>query len=177
MAWSIAHLLSPLPSSILLCWLHAYQLLHRFSSLMSEQRHFEIPAFLPAVFAITDHYFLLFFMTSHYPDFLPTSWKASFTYFLNSSSSAAAAKLLQSCPTPCDPIDGSPPGFSVPPHLNSPLNIGVPQNSILEFCSSVSALSLGNHIYPLFSIAVYMLMTQISTFYLILTPEFEYSLC
>ena len=27
---------------------------------------------------------------------------------------AAAAKSLQSCPTLCDPIDGSPPGFSVP---------------------------------------------------------------
>jgi len=26
----------------------------------------------------------------------------------------AAAKLLQSCPTLCDPIDGSPPGFPVP---------------------------------------------------------------
>ena len=26
----------------------------------------------------------------------------------------AAAKSLQSCPTLCDPIDGSPPGFSVP---------------------------------------------------------------
>ena len=26
---------------------------------------------------------------------------------------AAAAKSLQSCPTPCDPIDGSPPGSSV----------------------------------------------------------------
>ena len=29
------------------------------------------------------------------------------------SSAAAAAKLLQSWPTPCDPIDGSPPGTSV----------------------------------------------------------------
>ena len=29
-------------------------------------------------------------------------------------SSAAAAKSLQSCPTLCDPIDGSPPGSSVP---------------------------------------------------------------
>ena len=28
--------------------------------------------------------------------------------------SAAAAKLLQSCPTLCDPIDGSPPGFPIP---------------------------------------------------------------
>ena len=27
---------------------------------------------------------------------------------------AAAAKLLQPCPTPCDPIDSSPPGSSVP---------------------------------------------------------------
>ena len=30
------------------------------------------------------------------------------------AAAAAAAKLLQSCPTLCDPIDGSPPGFSVP---------------------------------------------------------------
>ena len=29
-------------------------------------------------------------------------------------SAAAAAKLLQSCPTLCDPIDGSPPGSTVP---------------------------------------------------------------
>ena len=29
------------------------------------------------------------------------------------TAAAAAAKLLQSCPTPCDPIDGSPPGTPV----------------------------------------------------------------
>ena len=29
-------------------------------------------------------------------------------------SAAAAAKSLQSCPTPCDPIDSSPPGSPVP---------------------------------------------------------------
>ena len=29
-------------------------------------------------------------------------------------SAAAAAKSLLSCPTLCDPIDGSPPGFPVP---------------------------------------------------------------
>ena len=38
--------------------------------------------------------------------------------FLNlfwcSSAAAAAAKSLQSCPTLCDPIDGSPPGSPVP---------------------------------------------------------------
>ena len=30
------------------------------------------------------------------------------------SHAAAAAKWLQSCPTLCDPIDGSPPGSPVP---------------------------------------------------------------
>ena len=35
----------------------------------------------------------------------------------------AAAKSLQSCPTLCSPIDGSPPGFSVP---------GILQARILE---------------------------------------------
>ena len=39
-------------------------------------------------------------------------------------SSAAAAKSLQSCLTLCDPIDGSPPGSSVP---------GVLQARILEW--------------------------------------------
>ena len=37
---------------------------------------------------------------------------------------AAAAKSLQSCPTLCDPIDGSPPGFPVP---------GILQARILEW--------------------------------------------
>ena len=30
------------------------------------------------------------------------------------AAAAAAAKLLQSCPTMCDPIDGSPPGSPIP---------------------------------------------------------------
>ena len=41
-----------------------------------------------------------------------------------SLTAAAAAKSLQSCPTLCDPIDGSPPGFSV--H-------GVSQARVLEW--------------------------------------------
>ena len=32
----------------------------------------------------------------------------------SSAAAAAAAKLLQSCPTLCDPVDGSPPGSPVP---------------------------------------------------------------
>ena len=34
--------------------------------------------------------------------------------FPGGAAAAAAAKSLQSCPTLCDPIDGSPPGFPVP---------------------------------------------------------------
>ena len=34
--------------------------------------------------------------------------------WLQTIPAAAAAKLLQSCPTLCDPIDGSPPGSPVP---------------------------------------------------------------
>ena len=35
------------------------------------------------------------------------------------TAAAAAAKSLQSCPTLCDPIDGSPPGFPVPGTLQA----------------------------------------------------------
>ena len=35
---------------------------------------------------------------------------------------AAAAKLLQSCPTLCDPIDGSPPGSPIPGILRARTN-------------------------------------------------------
>ena len=33
---------------------------------------------------------------------------------MHAAAAAAAAKSLQSCPTLCDPMDGSPPGFPVP---------------------------------------------------------------
>ena len=35
------------------------------------------------------------------------------------AAAAAAAKSLQSCPTLCDPIDGSPPGSSIPGTLQA----------------------------------------------------------
>ena len=35
-------------------------------------------------------------------------------FVLNSAAAAATTKLLQSCPTLCDPRDGSPPGSPVP---------------------------------------------------------------
>jgi len=36
------------------------------------------------------------------------------SFHLLAAAAAAAAKSLQSCPTLCDPIDGSPPGSPVP---------------------------------------------------------------
>ena len=43
---------------------------------------------------------------------LPKGVQLSVTEIL--AAAAAAAKLLQSCPTLCDPIDGSPPGCPIP---------------------------------------------------------------
>ena len=43
------------------------------------------------------------------------------------AAAAAAAKSLQSCPTLCDPIDGSPPGSPVP---------GILQARTLEWVAS-----------------------------------------
>ena len=40
--------------------------------------------------------------------------KIFFSWNQSNESSAAAAKSIQSCPTLCDPIDGSPPGSAVP---------------------------------------------------------------
>ena len=51
-------------------------------------------------------------------------WKETDTYTIRRVAAAAAAKLLQSCPTMCDPIDGSPPGSSIP---------GILQARILEW--------------------------------------------
>ena len=38
----------------------------------------------------------------------------TFMSWLGYAAAAAAAKSLQLCPTLCDPMDGSPPGSSVP---------------------------------------------------------------
>ena len=46
------------------------------------------------------------------------------------SAAAAAAKSLQSCPTLCDPIDGSPPGSLVPGTLRDPMDCSLPGSSV-----------------------------------------------
>ena len=48
------------------------------------------------------------------------------------AAAAAAAKSFQSCPTLCDPIDGSPPGFPVP---------GILQARILEWVAISNPLT------------------------------------
>ena len=45
---------------------------------------------------------------------------------LKVAATTAAAKLLQSCPTLCDPIDGSPPGFPIPGILQARTLNGLP---------------------------------------------------
>ena len=70
---------------------------------------------------VTDFIFLGFEITADYDckhEIKGCSWKES------SDKPACAAKSLQSCPTLCDPIDGSPPGSTVP---------GILQARILEW--------------------------------------------
>ena len=67
---------------------------------------------------------------------------AFFMVQLSATAVAAAAKSLQSCPTLCDPIDSSPPGFPIP---------GILQARILEwvaisFSISHSYISTNNHL-------------------------------
>ena len=58
-------------------------------------------------------------VTEHDHNMSPFTGKENHMVFVymhacESSSAAAAAESLQSCPTLCDPIDGSPPGSAVP---------------------------------------------------------------
>ena len=64
-------------------------------------------------------------------------WRASFSNCVRESK-LTAAKLLQSCPTLCNPIDGSPPGPAVP---GSPgKNTGVGCHFLLQ-CMKVKSES------------------------------------
>ena len=42
------------------------------------------------------------------------NWTNAGDYFITSAAAAAAARSLQSCPTLCNPRDGSPPGSPIP---------------------------------------------------------------
>ena len=67
--------------------------------------------------------------------------------------SAAAAKLLQSCPTLCDPIDSSPPGSSVP---------GILQAIILEWV----AISFSKYIQLILTVYIlWLYMVKVKMHY------------
>ena len=63
---------------------------------------------------------MIYFLTSCLNAFM-SCWKRGILYCGETSTDvpAAAAKSLQSCLTPCDPIDGSPPGSPVPGSLQA----------------------------------------------------------
>ena len=54
------------------------------------------------------------------------------TQFSTAAAAAAAAQSLQSCPTLCNPIDGSPPGSPVP---------GILQARVLEWGAIAFSIS------------------------------------
>ena len=45
---------------------------------------------------------------------IPKPWVYILNFIVKIPAAAAATKSLQSCPTLCDPIDGSPPGSAIP---------------------------------------------------------------
>ena len=66
------------------------------------------------------------------PPFSPMSF--------NLTAAAAAAKSLQSCPTLCDPIDGSPPGFPIPILLLSFNSFNQSNSFLFQFLLSLNSL-------------------------------------
>ena len=95
-----------------------------------------------------DAMILVFWMLS----FKPTFSLSSFS-FIKRLFAADTAKSLQSCPTLCDPIDGSPPCFPVPPWDSLGKNTGVGCHFLLQ-CMKVKSESevaqscptLSNHV-------------------------------
>ena len=81
-------------------------------------------------------------------------------WFLASTAAAAAAKSLQSCPTLCDPIDGSPPGSPVP---------GILQARTLEWVAI--AFSLGTYI----SIQIKLAQQPTGLFFLFFAFDAQFS--
>ena len=58
--------------------------------------------------------YIIWYIKSKIPVDFKVDISRFMSHYLYSKLAAAAAKSLQSCPTLCDPIDGSPPGSIVP---------------------------------------------------------------
>ena len=65
---------------------------------------------------------------------------------LDISSAAAAAKSLHSCPTLCDPVDGSPPGSPIPGILQARTLewVAISFSNAWKWKVKVKSLSLGH---------------------------------
>ena len=70
-------------------------------------------------------------------------WGTFILFAWNSKAAAAAAKSLQSCPTLCDPIDGSPPASPVPGILQArtPERVAISFSNAWKWKAKVKSLS------------------------------------
>ena len=106
------HLLhSSHPETFLCC--HSWDFVFLFFWLGFLFQGFYSSSFLVYSLALRDHILQLFHLIEGMSgDFLMISCDTSASWALNWTA-AAAAKSLQSCPTLCDPIDGSPSGCPI----------------------------------------------------------------
>jgi len=94
---------------ILVFWILSFKLAFSLSSFTFIKRLLIPLHYLPVGWChLHIRWLLTFFSTVLIPACASSSLAFCIMY------SAAAAKSLQSCPTLCDPIDGSPPGSSIP---------------------------------------------------------------
>ena len=73
--------------------------------------------------------------------------KSSIFLLIECHAAAAAAKSFQSCPTLCDPIDGSPPGSPIPGILQERTLewVAIPFSNVWKWSPSVVSHSLQPH--------------------------------
>ena len=105
-----------LDAMILVIWMLSFKPTFSLSSFTFIKRLFSSSS-VPAIRVVSSAYlrlsiFLLAIL-------IPACASSSPAFLTMYSASVAAAKSLQSCPTLCDPIDGSPPGSPVPEILKA----------------------------------------------------------
>ena len=71
------------------------------------------------------------------------------------AAAAATAKSLQSCPTLCDPIDGSPPGSPIPGILEASSPIPAKAEGLADFICKSLCKPLGIPPGPLDSVSLH----------------------
>ena len=95
----------------------------------------------------------------------------TFAKLYNNATAAAAAKSLQSCPTLCDSIDGSPPGCPVP---------GILQARTLEWVANATSITklffFGRNSYFVIKDILFILIWNVGLFFneLILLKLFQF---